>query len=118
MALLTFLLFILPGFFLEYLYEMCCKKFKKPNNTDIFYRLLRGLFFNVPMTLIVWVAIWIYKTVLGFPMVASIEQFTDWSLSSTFLLHYLLVLLAELLFFLVGCILTLSTITLFRKRKK
>ncbi|HEX9059706.1 MAG TPA: hypothetical protein VF941_05980, partial [Clostridia bacterium] len=59
MEVILLFLFILPGFFLEYLYESIVS-----SHHDYLYRLLRGLFFNVPVTLATWLVIWIYKLVL------------------------------------------------------
>ena len=83
-------LFFIPGFWSEFFYQMLVKKARE---NDTFYKIIRGVFFNVPITFIAWGVIWIWKTVLhNWPMISSLSEFWYKCINETFIFKYLLVL--------------------------
>ncbi|MCX7708726.1 MAG: hypothetical protein N2484_02635 [Clostridia bacterium] len=102
MSVLIVLLFIIPGFIMEFMYEM--PGLSIPGRS--LYRFFRGLAFNVPMTAFVWIVIWLWKVVLhGYPMISSLNRFWYKCMNEPFLLKYCVVLLVGFLLFKVLLIL-------------
>lgn len=90
-------LFFIPGFFSEYLFEKWTWTFGKGMHL---FKILRGLAFNIPITLLAWFVIWFWKVALhGWPMIANLNEFWLKSINETFLAKYVLVVLVGIVLF-------------------
>lgn len=101
---LIVLLFLIPGFVAEFLTQMILKqKFRRIEDKWL-YKILRGLAYNVPISIYVWIVIWIWKVPLGHDwyMIQSMEQFWQKCYEEIFMLRYVVVILVGLIVYAIG----------------
>lgn len=93
MSALVVLLFLIPGFVVEFIREAILWSKEKRRKDSWLFKILRGLSYNVPLIVFVWIVIYIWKVVLGMDvtMIQSLAQFFEKAFFEVFLLRYVTV---------------------------
>lgn len=95
---LIVLLFIIPGFIVEFLRQAILGESRRESKL---YQVLRGMAYNIPLLTFEWVIIWVWKVLLGHDwyMIQCLEDFWYKCCTEVFMLRYCLVLLVGIIIY-------------------
>jgi hypothetical protein len=95
---LIVLLFIIPGYIVEFLRQLILGQRRRETRL---YQILRGMAYNIPLLTFEWIIIWFWKVILGHDwyMIQSLSHFWYKCINETFIAKYCLVLLVGVILY-------------------